>query len=185
MVNQHPITEVLVNGVSVNKGAFRDAMKKAVMDYGDSADFRLYSLPGVESAIINDALYRFDPDDLVTADNGTTCVHDADGRRFKLITLTVAGETIFRGTVTGGTANAPEITTNGLDTLSATPQLILVVFSQSNTGAMQIKYDAQALGALKSPSGAALANGEVLAGRPYLLSVTSTESRIYLSGVTW
>lgn len=181
----HPIESAIINGVSVNKGALRDAMKMAVFDYGDAADFRLYSLPGVESAIINDALFKFDAADLVTADNGTTCIHDADGRRFKLITVTVAGETIFRGSVTGGSANAPELTTNGLDTLSATPQLILVVFTNSNTGAMQIKYDAQAIGDLKSPSGAALADGEVLAGRPYLISATSTESRIYLSGVTW
>ena len=30
-----------------------------------------------------------------------------------------------------------------------------------------------------------VASGEVLAGRPYLISVTSTEARIYMTGVTW
>jgi hypothetical protein len=181
----HPIVSVLVDGSNVNKGAFRDAMKKAVFAYGNAAAFRLYSLPDVTSAIIADDLYRYDPLDLVTADNGTTCIHDADGRRFKLNTLSVAGETIFRATAVGGTANDPEITTNGLATLSATPQLILVVFASSNSGAMTIKWDAQAAQALKSPGGSALANGEVLAGRPYLISVTSAEARIYMTGVTW
>lgn len=181
----HPIEAVLVNGVNVNKAALIAEIKAYVRDFGDAADFRLYSLDGVDTAIINDALYTYDPLDLVTADNGTTCVHDLDGRRFKLNTLSVAGETIFRATAVAGSANAPELTTNGLDTLSATPQLILVVFVSNNSGAMTIKYDAQAAGDLKSPSGAALANGEVLAGRPYLISATSTESRIYLSGVTW
>lgn len=181
----HPISAVLVDGVAVNKGALRDYIKNLVYDFGDSDDFRTFSVAGVNTAIINDALYTYDPDDLVTADNGTTCVHDADGRRFKLNTLTVAGETIFRSTAVAGTANAPEFTTNGIGTLSSTPQFILVVFGSNNSGAMTVKFDAQSAVALKSPSGAALADGEVLAGRPYLLSATSTEVRIYMSGVTW
>lgn len=181
----HPIETILVNGVSVNKGALRDYAKRLVYDFGDAADFRTYSLAGVETAIIEDALYTYDASDLVSADNGTTCIHDLDGRRFKLNTLSVAGETIFRATAVGGTANDPEITTNGLATLSATPQLILVVFASSNSGAMTIKWDAQAAQALKSPGGSALASGEVLAGRPYLISVTSAEARIYMTGVTW
>lgn len=181
----HPIASVLIDGSPVNKGAFRDAMKMATFDYGDAADFRLYSLPGVNSAIINDELFRYDAADLVTADNGTTCIHDADGRRFKVNTLSVAGETIFRATYSTGTANAQQFTTNGLDTLSATPQLVFVVFNADPTGATQVKFDAQSFIDLKSPGGAAIGNGEVLAGRPYLLSVTSTEARIYTSGVTW
>ena len=181
----HPIVSVLVDGSNVNKGAFRDAMKKAVFAYGEAADFRLYSLPDVTSAIINDDLYRYDPLDLVTADNGTTCIHDADGRRFKKNTLAVAGETLFRGTYSAGVATAPEFTTNGLAILSSTPQLVLVVFNADSTGAMTVKFDAQSAVSLKSPGGSAIASGEGLAGRPYLLSVTSTEARIYMSGVTW
>lgn len=181
----HPLDDILVDGVSVDKGAFRTELKNYIRNFGTAAEFRPFNLPGIKNAVIDNAVWYFDPLDLVSADNGTTVIVEAGGRRFKKVVLSVAGETIFRQTAIAGTANAPVITTNGLATLTATPQFVMVTFASDNSTAMTIQFDAQSAVALKSPSGAALAAGEAMGGRPYLLSVTSSEARIYMSGVTW
>lgn len=163
----HPIETILVNGVSVNKGALRDYAKRLVYDFGDAGDFH-YSLAGVETAIIEDALYTYDASDLVSADNGTTCIYDLDERRFRAqhaVCCRRGG--VFRATAqVGGLRPMIRRSPPMGWPRSRQPQLILVVFASSNSGAMTIKWDAQAAQALKSPGGSALANGEVLAGRP-------------------
>ena len=90
----HPLEAVLVNGVSVDKAALKTELKFNVRDFDTVTAFRIYEL-GVTTpkAIIANALWYFDAADLTTADNGTTCVHDANGNRHKKVTLSVAGET--------------------------------------------------------------------------------------------
>jgi len=175
----HPIEAVIVNGSSVDKGALREELKKYVRDFGSVAAFRLLSLAGVEAAVIADKLYYFDSADLSTADNGTTCVHDVDGRRFKQATVSasVSGQTIFSQTALGGTANALTVTTDGMAALSSTPQYIIITPSAACTGTVTIAYDGGAVLALLSNTGSALAADELLP-RPTLIRATSTDSRI-------
>lgn len=173
----HPLEAVLVNGVTVSKAALKEELKQNVRDFGSVVNFRTYDLPNVPKAIIANSLYYYDATDFTSADNGTTVVLDAMARRFKKVTLSVAGETIFRQTAIGGSANALTITSNGLAALSATPQLIIITPTAPNTGPATIAYDGGAVLSLKSNTGAALAADELLA-RPTIISVTSTDSRI-------
>lgn len=174
----HPIEAVFVNGVAVDKGAVRAALKKYIYDFETAASFRLYEL-GVSTpkAMIDNALWFYDAADLTTPDNGTTCIHDADGNRYKKVTLSVAGKTLFTQTAIAGTADALAVTSDGMATLSATPQYIIITPSAAITGPATIAFDGAAAIDLLSNVGAALAADELLA-RPTLLSVTSTDARI-------
>lgn len=176
-MTSHPIEAVLVNGITVNKAALREELKQNIRDFGTVANFRTYDLPNVPKAIIANSLYYFDSLDFVTADNGTTCVHDAMARRFKKVTLSVAGETLFRQTAIAGSANALQVTTNGMAIPSATPQIVLITPSANNPGAATIVFDGGAVLPLLSNTGAAL-NADELLARPTFVSVTSTDTRI-------
>lgn len=182
----HPIDSVIVNGVSVDKAALRAEIKKYTRDYGNAAAFRLLSLAGVESAIITDKLYYFDAADLSTADDGSACIHDADGRRFKQATVsaTGAGATVYEASSVSGTDTVTCVT-DDMPAPSSTATWLMIVFANTNTGAMTLNPDAAGAIGLKDRAGGALAAGAVIAAVPYLIRVTSTECRIYLSGATW
>lgn len=182
----HPIEAVIVNGASVDKAVLRAELKKYARDYGTAVAFRLLSLSGVEAAVIADKLYYYDAADLSTADNGTTCIHDVDGRRFKQATVsaTVAGATVFEASSVSGT-DTVTCTTDDMPSPSSTASWLMVVFANTNTGAMTINPDGAGAIALKDRAGGALGAGAVIAAVPYLVRVTSTECRIYLSGATW
>ena len=173
----HPIEAVLVNAVTVNKATLREELKQNVRDFGSVANFRTYDLPNVPKAVINNSLYYFDATDFISADNGNSVVWDVMARRFKKVTLAVAGETLFRQTAIAGSANALAITSNGLASLSATPQLILITPAANNTLAATIAYDGGAVLPLLSNIGNPLAADELIA-RPTLVSATSTDTRI-------
>lgn len=183
-MTQHPIETTVVNGAQVNKSTFREEIKQYPREFGTAAAFRLHGLPNTPNALIAGTLYKYDAADLTTPDNGTTCVLDASSRRFKRQAASVLGSTLFTASSVAGT-NAVTCNTDGMATLSATPQLIWIVFVNNNTGAMTIGFDGAASVALKSPLGNALASDEVLAGPPYLLRVTATDARIMFSGATW
>jgi len=180
----HPIDAILATGVTVQKALLKLELKKYARDFVDATTFRTYDLPNVTIAVIGGQLYLFDPLDLATADNGTTCIHDASARRFKRQSAAVAGSTIFKASNVAGT-NTITCDTDGLDTLSATSQFVRIKPANTVTGPATIAFDVQAAIALLSPTGAALANGEFIAAVPYILEVTSTDARILGSGATW
>jgi len=98
----------------------------------------------------------------------------------------VAGETIFRqtGFQVSSTANTIKINTNGISPPSATPQLCLVIPNANNTTAATIQFDAFTALSLLRWNGNALQADEVVSGVPFLLNITSTDARIYASGLT-
>jgi len=79
----HPLDAILATGVSVSKASFKTELKKYARDWDTVVLFRTYDLPEVLIAVVAGLLYKYDPLDLVTADNGTTCIHDSSARRFK------------------------------------------------------------------------------------------------------
>ena len=97
--------------------------------------------------------------------------------RYKKVTPSVAGKTLFTQTAIAGTADALAVTSDGMATLSATPQYIIITPSAAITGPATIAFDGAAAIPLLSNVGAALAADDLLP-RPTLLSVTSTDARI-------
>ena len=182
----HPADAVYVNGVAVSKAAVRTLIRSLPYDFVTAANLRTYDLDNTTDCLISGVIYRYDSTDLVTADDGVTCIVDLGGRRWKRITLTVAGETIFRqqSFQAGSTANAIKITTNGISILSATPQLCLIIPNANNTTAATIQFDAQAAVAIQRWNGNALQADEAVNGVPLLLNVTNTAATIYASGLT-
>ena len=174
----HPLDAIFVTGTQVNKALVKTELKKYARDFVDAVTFRTYDLPGVPIAVIAGQLYLYDAADLITADNGTTCILDASSRRFKRQSAAVAGSTMFLQTALAGTVNALQVTTDAMATLSATRQFIWILPSGNNTLAVTIAFDGAAAVDLKSNVGSALAADELQA-RPTLLAVTSTDARIY------
>lgn len=184
MTLSHPIDAILATGVSVSKALLKAEMKKLARDWVDATTFRTYDLPGVAIAVIAGQLYLYDSTDLVTADNGTTCIFDASSRRFKRQSAAVAGSTIFTASAVSGT-NAITCTSDGMAALSATVQFLYIKLANTITVSATLTIDAFATLALKSPAGVALADGEAVAGVPMLLAITSTDARIVATGMTW
>lgn len=178
----HPLDSILVDGIRPNKAAFRSEIKKYSRDFEDAINFRTFDLPDVTIAVIDGQLYLYDPLDLITADNGTTCIHDASARRFKRQSALVAGETIFRASSVAGT-NAITANTNGMPVPSTTPRLLLIEFVNDNTDAMTIALDGQPAIPMKI-KGATIPTGTIIANVPYVLEVTDTVVEVSLSGLT-
>lgn len=178
----HPLDSILVTGLQPNKAAFREELKNYARDWLDVATFRTYDLPGVIIAVIDGQLYEYDPLDLTTPDNGTTCIHDASSRRFKRQSAATAGSTLFRASTVAGT-NAVTANTDGMPALSATPRLLLITFINDNTNAMTIALDGGAVIPIRI-HGAAIPTGTIIANIPYVLEVTSTAAEVILSGLT-
>ena len=181
---QHPIEVAVVNATQVNKAPFREEIKQYVREFGSVALFRTYDLINTPNALIGGVFYRYDSLDLITADNGTTCVHDLSARRFKKQTLAVAGSTVFTASSVAGT-NTITATTDGLLVPSVTPQYVMFTPANNITGPASITFDAWPTLNFNSPLGNALNSDEVVAGIPYMLRVTSTDIRIQFSGATW
>jgi hypothetical protein len=178
----HPLEAILTTGLDVNKAALKAELKNYARDWLDVVTFRTYDLPGVIIAVIDGQLYEYDPLDLITADNGTTCIHDASARRFKRQSAATAGSTLFRASAVAGT-NAVTADTDGMPALSATPRLLLIEFANDNTGAMTIALDGGAAVAIQI-HGAAIPTGTIIANIPYVLEVTSTSAQVILPGLT-
>ncbi len=184
----HPIDALIIDGVNVSKSAFRNELRQYVREFTSVANFRTYDLSNTPDVLIAGVVWKYDSTDFTTADDGTTCILDLSSRRFKKISGSggsITGETLFRATAIGGSANALTITSNGMGALSATPKLILVIPTSTNTLAVSAVIDGASSIPIVAPSGAALAAGEWLAGVPYLLSVTSTAATIFMSGAQW
>lgn len=81
----HPAASAIVDGASnpVDKEAVRALFRRTIYDFRTAANFRLYDMADVEAAFISGGFFSYDPDDTSTADDGVTCVHDSEGRRFK------------------------------------------------------------------------------------------------------
>lgn len=178
----HPIDAILTTGVQVVKASLRAELKKYARDFVDAATFNTYDLPGVTLAVIEGQLYLYDPTDLTTPDNGTTCILDASSRRFKRQSAATAGATLFRASSVAGT-NTVTASTDGMPSPSATPRLVLIEFANDNSGAMTIAFDGGAALDLEIDGGA-IPTGTVLAGKSYVLEVTSTDVQIILSGAS-
>lgn len=178
----HPLDAILLTGSSVVKASLRSEIKKYARDFVDATTFRTYDLPGVTLAVIEGQLYLYDPLDLTTPDNGSTCIHDLSARRFKRQSASVAGSTLFTASSVAG-INAVTANTDGMPSPSATKRYVIIVFANDNTGAMTIAFDGGAALDLEI-DGAAIPSGTVIAGKRYLLEVTSTDVQIILSGLT-
>jgi hypothetical protein len=177
----HPLDTIFANGVAVQKALVKAEFKKYARDFVNAATFRTYDLPGVTIAIISGKLYLYDPADLTTPDDGTLCIHDASSRRFKLQTASIAGSTLFTASSVAGT-NAVTANTDGMPTPSATKRYVMIVFVNDNTGAMTITFDGGSALDLEI-DGAAIPTGTIIAGKRYLLEVTSTDVQFALSGL--
>ncbi|MEP6827909.1 MAG: hypothetical protein ABJA10_07525 [Aestuariivirga sp.] len=181
----NPIDAVYVNGNPVSKSAVRAWARKTLYDFDTAANFRTYDLDNTSNVLIAGVLFHYDSTDFVTADDGVSCVVDLSGRRFKKVSLTVAGETLFRqqSVQAGSTAAHYKINTNGVPTLSAVPVLVLFIPDLNSLGgATDIKLDAQTAISIKRWNNADPAVDDLIAGVPYVLSVTSTQATIFLSG---
>ena len=185
-MGNHPIDAVFVNGSPVSKAAVRSAIRNVIWNFADAPTLRLFDLDNTPLVAVNAVSFKYDSTDLSTADDGVTCIIDLAGRRFKKITLTVAGETIYRqqSMQAGTTAAHYKINTNGAPILSATPFLLIFVPDVNSTGACDLQLDAQAAVAISRSNNAAIAADDLIAGVPYLLSVTSAQITIYASGAT-
>lgn len=180
----HPLDAIFVTGSAVNKALVKAELKKYARDFVDATTFRTYDLPGVSIAVIAGQLFLYDAADLVTADNGATCILDASSRRFKRQSAAVAGSTIFTASSVSGT-NTITCASNGMAAYSATVQFLYIKLANTISGAATIAIDALGTLDFKSPTGAALATGEAVAGVPMLLAITSTDARIVATGLTW
>lgn len=183
----HPIDAVFPNGVAVSKAAVRAILRRYIYEFDDFVSARTYDLDNTPLIAIAGANFKYDSADFTTADDGATCMVDLSGRRFKKITISVAGETFFRttGVQGGSTGTHYKVTTTGVPTLSATPVLVLWIPDVNNLGGTQdIKFDAQTAVSLKRWTGNDPAADDILAAAPVILSVTSTVATIFLSGQT-
>jgi hypothetical protein len=132
----HPLESVLVNAQDVNKGALKIDLKKFTYDSGTVVQFRTYSLPGVTTAIAGSKFWYYDVADLVTADDGLTCIHDADGRRFKNALGYVLGQFPFPAT------QNPSADPNTLDDYEEGTWTPAITFATA--GNIAVAYTAQA-----------------------------------------
>lgn len=94
----------------------------------------------------------------------------------------VAGNTIFFATSVAGT-NDVTANTAGMPTPSATPSIVWIEFANDNTDAMTITFNGGSTLDLEV-GGAPIPPGTIIAGKAYLLLVTSTNAQIKLSGLT-
>ncbi len=88
-MTDHPIDLVLVDGVNVAKSDVRGLTKLRVrlrMEDADEVRNTKLSLQygGVYVASLQEC-FDLDTADTTTADNGTTCIIDFDGNRFKVV----------------------------------------------------------------------------------------------------
>ena len=182
----HPVDAVYVNGSAVSKAAIRTLIRSLPYDFVTAANLRTYDLDNTSDVLISGVLFRYDSADFTTADDGTTCIVDLGGRRFKKVTVSISGNVFYRQTGISGTANAPSITTDGMSALSATPQFVFFTPSlNSLAGAYNLTVAGSTV-AVNGADGSALSAADnVIAGRTYLLSVTSTAATILMSGATW
>ncbi|HMT13143.1 MAG TPA: hypothetical protein PKE19_00195 [Aestuariivirga sp.] len=81
----HPAAAAIVDGATnrVSKEAVRALFKRTLYDFRTPENFRTHDMNDVEAAFISGGFFSYDPDDTTTADDGVTCVHDSEGRRFK------------------------------------------------------------------------------------------------------
>lgn len=178
----HPLNAILVDGLQPNKAALRDELKRYARDFEDAATFNTYDLPGVTLAVIDGQLFLYDPLDLTSPDNGTTTILDASSRRFKRQSAAIAGSAIFRASAVAGT-NSITFTTDGMPVASATRRLVLLYPVNTITGPATVAADGAAAVPLLSPTGNALATGEVVDDFPYLISMNNVDARIVASGI--
>lgn len=92
---------VWTDGVDVVKTALRSGFRDYVPLYCTLTELRAVTTAGVRCVVIGGTIYNYDPADTTTADNGTTCVVSADGRRYKSVS---SG---------GGGSYTPPVTTKG------------------------------------------------------------------------
>lgn len=181
----HPIDAIFTNGVAVSKAAIRAFMRRLAYNFDDFATARTYDLDNTAIIAIAGFIFAYDNADFVTADNGTTCMVDAGGRRFKKQTVSVAGKTIFsQVTIAGGsTATHYKITTDGVPVLSATPILLLTTLDLNNLGgACDLQLDAQAAISIKRYDNTDPTADEILGGAEILWIITSTKAVIAFNG---
>lgn len=182
----NPVDAVYVNGVAVSKAAVRAYSRRLIYDFTAVADVQGGDIDGVNTLSINSVLYSYDSLDLVTADDGVNVIVDLAGRRFKKVTTPLNGNAFFRQTALAGTANALQVTLDGvLAAYSSTPQYALITPSVANGGPVTVKFGAFGIISLLAPDGSALADSQLIAGRALFVEITTTQAKILMTGATW
>lgn len=182
----HPIEAVIIDGVDVDKDLTREELRQYPREFGTAAVLRTFDLPNTPNVIIAGKNFSYDSADTTTPDDGVTCIHDAAHRRFKIVPVTILGSTMFIASAVAGTATSLDVTVIGMSSLSASPQFVWVTPNVNITGPAQIAFNGSvSYVPIVRDSGATLAADDMLAGRKYLLAVTSTSAQIWASSATF